>query len=89
VQGLPPLGHQREAAFTLVAQGSQQRVAGLGVRVEFPAAGGLFHRDMHADAGAFVPGIGQDRQVFQVGPGLRQDVLAGGGEVVRAAWQRI
>ena len=38
LQGAPSLGHQGEAAFALVAQGPQQRVAGLGVRVEFAAA---------------------------------------------------
>ena len=32
------------------------------------AAGRLFHRDVHARAGAFVTGIGQERQVLQVWP---------------------
>ncbi len=41
LDGAPPLGHQGEAAFALVALGAQQRVAGFRVDVEF-AAGGLF-----------------------------------------------
>jgi hypothetical protein len=40
LQGALPLGHQREAAFALVAQGSQQRVTGFRVDVQL-AAGGL------------------------------------------------
>ena len=39
LDGAPPLGHQREAAFSLVAQGSQQRVAGFRIDIEFAAAG--------------------------------------------------
>ena len=35
----PPLGHQREAAFALVAQGAQQRVPGFRVDIEFAARG--------------------------------------------------
>ena len=70
LQGAPPLGHQGEAAFALVAQGAQQRVAGFRVDIEF-AAGGFFHRDVHARAGPFIAGIGEDGQVLQVGPGLR------------------
>ncbi len=83
LQDAPPLRHQREAAFSLVAQGPQQRVAGFRVNIQF-AAGRLFHRDEHARAGPFVAGIGQDRQVFQVGAGPGQDQLAGGGQVTRA-----
>ena len=82
----PPLGHQGEAAFALVAQGSQERVAGFRIDVEF-AAGWLFHRDVHAHAGPFISGIGKDGQVLQVGPGLGQDELAGRGQVVGAARQ--
>jgi len=78
LQGAPPLGHQGEAAFALVAQGAQQGVTGFRVDIEF-AAGRLFHRDVHARAGPFIAGIGQERQVFEVGPGFRQDELAGGG----------
>ena len=37
-RGAPPLGHQREGAFALVAHRGQH-VAGLGVRGEFAAAG--------------------------------------------------
>ncbi len=41
--------------------------AGTGVRVKFPAAGGPFHRDVDAMTCAFIPGIGQHRQLRQVG----------------------
>src|SRR5690348_6704137 len=88
LQDAPPLGHQREAAFALVAQGAQQRVAGFRAGIEF-AAGGFSHRDMHARASALVAGIGQERQVLQVGPGLRQDQFAGRGHVVGAARQHV
>ncbi len=50
---------------------------------------GLFHRDVDARAGALVPGIGQEGQVLQVGPRLRQDVLTGGGQVMGAAGQHV
>ena len=89
LQGAPPLGHQGEAAFALVTQGAQQRVPGPRIDIQVPAAGRPFHRDVHACAGAFVSGIGQDRQVFQVGPQSGQDVLAGGGEVMGAAGQDV
>ena len=88
LDGAPPLGHQREAAFSLVAHGSQERVAGSRVNVEF-AAGWLFHRDVHARAGPFISGIGEDGQVFEVGPGFGQDEVAGGGQVVGAARQDV
>jgi hypothetical protein len=39
LQGAPPLGHQREAAFAPAAQGSQQRVTGFRVDVQLTAAG--------------------------------------------------
>ena len=41
LQDAPPLRLQREAAFSLVAQGAQQRVAGFRVNIQF-AAGRLF-----------------------------------------------
>ena len=34
LQGAPALGHEREAAFSLLAQGTQQRVAGFRIGVE-------------------------------------------------------
>ena len=39
----------------------------------------------HARAGSLVAGIGQDRQLLQIRAGLRQDELAGRGQVVGAA----
>jgi hypothetical protein len=39
-------------------------------------------------ASAFVAGVGEDRDLFQVGAGLGEDELAGGGDVVGAAGQR-
>ena len=68
LQGAPPLGHQREAAFALVAQGAQQRVTGFRIDIEFAAAR-LFHRDVHARAGPVITGIGQERQFPQVRAG--------------------
>ena len=88
LDGAPPLGHQGEAAFALVAQGSQQRVAGFRIDIEF-AAGWPFHRDVHARAGPFIAGIGEDGQVLQVRPGFGQDELAGGGQVMGAAGQHV
>jgi hypothetical protein len=70
LDGAPPLGHQGEAAFALVAQGPQERVAGFRIDIEF-AAGWLSHRVVHASAGPFVSGIGEDGQVLQVRPGFR------------------
>jgi ribosomal protein S28E/S33 len=78
LDGTPPLGHQGEAAFSLVAQGSQERVAGFRIDIEL-AAGWLFHRDVHARAGPFINRTGEDGQVFQVRPGFRQDEFAGRG----------
>jgi len=68
LQGLPPLGHQCEAAFALVPQRPQQRVTRFGIRVQL-AAGGFLRRDVHAGAAAFIAGIGQQRQVLQVRTG--------------------
>src|SRR5216683_4352560 len=44
----------------------------------------------HCDSGAsaFVAGVGEDRDLFQVGAGLGEDELAGGGDVAGAAGQR-
>ena len=86
LDGAPPLGHQGEAAFSLVAKGPQERVAGFRINIKFAAAR-FPHRDMHARAGFFISGIGEDGQVLQVRPGFRQDELAGRGQVVGAARQ--
>ncbi len=69
------------------AQGGQEHVAGTGVQVQFPAAGGPLYRDVHADPGSL--GVGQHRQVFQIGPQAGQDVLAGGSDVMGAAGQHV
>ena len=37
LQDVPPLRHQGEAAFALVAQGTQQCVTGFGIGIEFAA----------------------------------------------------
>jgi hypothetical protein len=42
---------------------------------------------MDAAACAFVPGVGQGRQVLQEGPQDGEDVLTGGGDVMNAAGQ--
>ena len=76
LDGPPPLGHQREAAFALVAQGSLQRVAGFGIDIEFAAAR-FPHRHVDARAGPFIAGIGEEGQVLQVGAGPGQDQPGG------------
>ena len=60
----PPLRHQGEAAFALVAHGAQECVAGFRVDVEF-ATGRAFHRDEDARAGSFIAGIGVDGRSFR------------------------
>jgi len=87
LNGLPSLGHEREAAFALVAEAAEQRVTGFRVDVEFAFAGFL-HGHEYSRSGSFVTGVGEDRERFQVGPGGGQDELAGGGDVVGAAGQR-
>lgn len=87
LEGAPALGHQGEASLAQAAQRAQQRVAGTGIYVQLPASGRLFHRDVDADPCSFVSGVGQYRQVFEVGPQDGEDVLAGGGDVVGAAGQ--
>ena len=88
LDGAPPLGHQREAAFALVAQGAEQRVAGSRIDIEF------------AVARLSSPGRRLPRQRLhnrnRRGPGSfpqdgrrRQDELAGGGEVMGAAGQHV
>jgi hypothetical protein len=72
LDGAPALGHQREAALALVAQGSQQRVAGSRTDVGL-AAGRPFHGDVHARASPFVATIGRDGQFPQVGARFGQD----------------
>jgi hypothetical protein len=50
LEGAPAAGEQREPAFAETAQGPQDRVAGAGIDVEFPAAGWLLDRDEDAQA---------------------------------------
>ena len=85
--GAPSLGHEGEGAFSLVAGSAEQHVAGFRVDVEFAVAG-FFHGHEDSGASAFVAGVGEDRDLFQVGAGLGEDELAGGGDVVGAAGQR-
>lgn len=53
------LGEQGEPAFTLAAQGAEEDVAGVGIDIEVSSTGGLPGRDVNADAGIVVSGIGQ------------------------------
>jgi hypothetical protein len=80
LQGALPLGHQCEAAFALVAQGSQQRVTGFRVDVQL-AAGGLFTGTSTPAPGSLIakppdvrpvpePGQGEDR-LLPAGQGTR------------------
>jgi len=50
-QGTPPAGEQGEPSFPQAAQGALDRVAGTGIDIQFPPAGGLPDRDQDADAG--------------------------------------
>lgn len=59
LEGAPAAGEQREPAFAGAAQGPQDRLAGAGIDVEFPAAGRLLDRDEDAQARTFVAGVGQ------------------------------
>ena len=87
LDGAPPLGHQREAALSLVAQGSQQRVAGSRTDVEFrPRRASSPGRARRACP--FITRIGEDGQSGRR-PGFGQDELAGGGQVVGAARQHV
>ena len=50
-----------------VAYRAEQGLAGAGINIEFPPAGGLFDRDMDADAGAVVTGVGEGGQIGRGG----------------------
>src|SRR5215468_3648810 len=86
LEGAPALVEQGEPAFAEAAQGALDGVAGAGVDIEVPPAGGLFDRDMDADAGAVVAGVGESGQT-SCGGGVErgESVQAGGGEVVYRA----
>ena len=63
-----------------------QGVAGAGIDVEVPPVGGLLDRDVDADAGAVVAGVGQGGQAGGGGAVEGgQGVDAGGGDVVHRA----
>ena len=68
LKSAPALGEQGEPAFAEAAQGALEGIAGAGANIEFPSAGGLLDRDMNADAGAVVAGVGQGGQVSRGGP---------------------
>ena len=55
-QGAPAAGEQGEPAFAQAAHRALDGIAGAGVDMQFPPAGGLFDRDVDTDAGALVPG---------------------------------
>jgi hypothetical protein len=86
LDGAPPLGHEYEGAFSLVAGAAEQHVAGFLIDVVFAVAGFLHGRE-YSRSGAFVTGVGEDRERFQTGPGFGEDELTGGGDVVGAAGQ--
>ena len=62
LKGAPAAGEQGEPAFAQAAQGAEQRVAGAGIDIEVPPAGGLLDRDAEADARAVVAGVGEGGQ---------------------------
>src|SRR5215471_16980561 len=81
LEGAPAAGKQGESAFAQAAQRAEQRVAGPGIDVEFLSAGWLLDRDVDADAGAFISGVGQGGQSRCRGTVERgQGVDTGGGD---------
>jgi len=86
LEGAPSAGEQREPAFAEAAQGSLEGVAGTGIDIEVAPVGWLSDRDVDADSGAVVAGVGQGEQSGGGGAVERgQGVKAGGGDVVRRA----
>ena len=75
----PALGEQREPAFAQAAQGALDGVAGAAADVEFTVSGWQLARDVKADAGAVVAGIGEGGQPGGGGP------VKGGRAWARAA----
>jgi hypothetical protein len=61
LEGAPALGDQGKPSFAQAAQRALDGVAGAGIDIEVPPARGLFDRDMDADSGAVVTGVGRDR----------------------------
>ena len=59
LEGAPAPGEQGEPAFAQAAEGPEQRVTGAGIDIEVPAVGGMLDRDVNADPGAVVAGVGQ------------------------------
>ena len=83
LEGAPALGEQGECSFAEAAQGSQERIWGAGVQVEFAPAGGVFHGGFDADSGAVVAVVGQGGH--SEGGGAvqgRERVDPGGSDVV-------
>jgi len=62
LEGAPAAGEQGEAAFARAAQRALDGVAGAVADVEFPPAGRLFDRNVHADARAVISQVGQGGQ---------------------------
>src|SRR5947207_14345116 len=83
LEGAPAAGEQGEAAFALAAQRPLDGVAGASADVEFPAAGRVFHRSVHADARAVISRVRQGGHVAG-GGGVEggQGVDTGGGEAM-------
>src|SRR6266516_7573844 len=87
LEGAPALVEQGEPAFAQAAQGPLEGVAGTGIDIQFPAAGGLFDGHVDAHSGAVVAGVGQGGQSGGGGGVVEggQGVGAGGGDVVHRA----
>ena len=84
-----PLRQQRETALAQAPHRADQPVPGPGINVEFPAPGGLLHRDVDAVTSSFVPGIGQHRHGIAERPQHAHDVLPGCGQVMHIARQHV
>jgi NAD(P)H-dependent flavin oxidoreductase YrpB (nitropropane dioxygenase family) len=50
LEGAPAAGEQGKPAFAQAAQGALDGVAGTGIEVRLPAAGGIFDGNQDADA---------------------------------------
>jgi hypothetical protein len=65
---LSAAGERGESAFAQAAQGPLGGIAGAGVYVGVLVPGWLFDRDVNADAGAVIAGVGEGGQPDGGGP---------------------
>ena len=68
LESAPAAGERGESAFAQAAQGPLDGIAGAGVYVGVLVPGGLSDRDVNADAGAVIAGVGEGGQPDGGGP---------------------